>query len=92
MNTKDQLAAIKPGKNYPSQVEITEDGKTIKFCLQSYIVGMYMAIYIDGQCVCQTGDHNNKTRVAALKKDIEKAIGRGATVEIGSLQEVKKLD
>ena len=91
MTLQKQLATIKPGENYPSSVTITEEGKTIKFCLQSYFVGMYYAIYIDGLCVCQTGDFNNKKCVAGLKKNIAKAIARGATVEIGSLQLVKKM-
>lgn len=91
---KAQLATIKPGENYPTNVTITEtaDGKTVKvkFLLQSYFVGMYCAIYVgDGGMPHQTGDHNNKTLVTKLKKDISKALKRGATVEIGSLAPVK---
>lgn len=78
---------IIPGKNYPSQVEIKEDGHVAKWLLQSYYVGMYCAFYFDGQLANQTGDHNNKSFVAKLKKDIIKAKERGATIEIGSLRE-----
>lgn len=90
MTAQETLKAIKPGENYPTEVTVTEDGKTIKFCLCSYFVGMYLAVYIDGNCVCQTGDHNNKKCVAGLKKDLVNAIKRGATVEFGSLHPVKK--
>jgi hypothetical protein len=89
MNMNNQLKAIVPGKTYPSIVKISEkvnDKSTeIKFLLQSYYVGMYSAIYCDGQLVIQTGDNDNKKFVMKLKKDISKAIKRGVTVEIGTI-------
>ena len=85
----EQLKAIVPGKTYPSSVEITEDGKKIVFNLNSFFVGMYLAINVDGCCIHQGGDHNNKSIVRDLKSDIKKAILRGATVEIGSIRNVK---
>jgi hypothetical protein len=45
---------------------------------------MYAAMYIDGKILLQTGDHNNKSFVAKLKKTIAAAIARGAKVEISS--------
>ena len=92
----EKLKEIKAGKNYPTSVTITEDfdGKevTIKFLLQSYIVGMYCAIHFPNETIPhQTGDHNNKTFVTKLKKDIKKAIARGATVEIGSIVPIKTM-
>ena len=84
------LDSIKPGKTYPRSVEVTEtvEGKTtlIRFLLQSYVVGMYCAIYFPGNSIPhQTGDHNNSTFVRKLKNDLRKAIDRGATVEIDSI-------
>jgi hypothetical protein len=94
MTTTEALKKIIPGKTYPSDVVITEEveGQTmrVRFCLNSFIVGMYCAVYLNGKFACQTGDHNNKTRVASLKKGIKKALARGATVEIGNIWEVKK--
>lgn len=92
---QEKLKMIKPGKTYPQSVNIVEqvDGKEMKirFALQSYVVGMYCAIYFpERQCPHQTGDHNNKTFVAGLKKDITKAIERGATVEIGAIIPIKE--
>ena len=96
---KQQLATIKPGETYPAYVEIkekTDKGKDIriKFLLQSYVVGMYCAIHINGSDVpdIQTGDHDNKKFVSGLKRDIKKALKSGGTVEIGDLREVKKLE
>jgi len=85
------LAQIKPGKNYPASVSVTEkDGHRIKFLLQSYFVGMYCAIYTDeGRLPFQTGDHNDKTFVGKLKRDLARATKRGATVEIETLLPVK---
>ena len=96
MTATDQLALIKPGKTYPSYVEINEkvDGEdqTVKFNLQSYMCGMYCAIYFPcRQMPLQRGDHNNKSFVTKLKKDIAKAIERGADVVIGSIQDIKKI-
>jgi len=93
-DAKESLKLIEPGKTYPSTVTIAEtiDGKEteVKFILQSYIVGMYCAIYVNSQTVpAQTGDHDNMTLVRGLKSDIAKAIKRGAKVEIGSILEVK---
>lgn len=93
MSIQEQLAEIKPGKNYPAFTRITEtvEGKemVISFALQSYYVGMYAAISIPGQSLIQSGDHNNKSFVTKLKKDIKKAIDRGATVEIGEIRLIK---
>ena len=94
MTATDQLELIKPGKTYPSYVEITEllDGETctVKFNLQSYVCGMYCAIYFPGQTIPhQCGDHNNMSFVRKLKKDIARAIERGADVIIGSIQDIK---
>jgi len=88
-----QLDSIEAGKNYPMNVDITETykGKKMKttFHLVSYFVGMYCAIYCNGAIATQTGDNNNKTFVAKLKKDISSAIKRGATVEIGAIHPIK---
>lgn len=87
MTLDEQLKAIVPGKTYPSSVKITEtDNNVIEFFCQSYYVGMYCAIHFSGNIASQTGDRNNKTFCAKLKKDISKAIGRGAKVEIGSIR------
>lgn len=84
MNTIDD---IKPGKTYPSQVVVTEkDGQVVKFCLNSFYVGMYCAIYVNGNLAMQSGDHNNKTFATKLKKDLKKAVARGATVEIEGIR------
>lgn len=104
MTAQELLGTIKPGKNYPSFVKITEpwppakiagtevQGKMteVRFNLCSYVVGMYAAIYFPGQSQpVQTGDHNNKSFVTKLKKDIQRAIKRGATVEISGIRPVK---
>jgi len=91
---KQQLADIKPGETYPSYVKITEDKQpVIEFHLCSYVVGMYCAVHLDGKTmpVVQTGDHDNKKFVAGLKRDINKAIKRGATVEISRIFPVKHI-
>ena len=87
----DILKQIKPGKNYPYRVEVTEpDGMKIVFNLNSFYCGMYCAIYVGAnQMPQQTGDHNNKTFVAQLKRDLKKAITRGATVEISGIRDCK---
>jgi hypothetical protein len=89
MTLSEQLKAIKPGKTYPRSVDITEmyDGEEMKirFLLQSYCVGMYCAIHAGPGVPCQTGDHNNRNFVTKLKKDVVKAIQRGAKVEIGTI-------
>ena len=84
MNILEQLKTIKPGKTYPRNVKVTEkDGKTIEFHLNSFYVGMYCAIHIDGSSTpVQTGDHDNIKFCRGLKRDLAKAIARGATVEI----------
>jgi hypothetical protein len=94
---QEKLKMIVPGKTYPQSVHIVEqvDGKEMKirFLLQSYVVGMYCAIHFPHcQIPEQTGDHNNKTLVAKLKKDIAKAIERGAQVEIGAIIPIKEFD
>jgi hypothetical protein len=92
-NIKDQLKQIIPGKTYPRGVTITEtvDGKflEVRFLLQSYVVGMYCAIHFDRTSVPhQTGDHDNKKFVRSLKKDILKALERGADVTIESISPI----
>ena len=92
-NIKDQLKQIIPGKTYPRYVTITEtiDVKLteVRFLLQSYYVGMYCALHFgQGDIPHQCGDHNNKTFVGKLKKDIEKAVARGAEVLIESISPV----
>jgi hypothetical protein len=90
MTTEDQIKAIKAGKQYPSYVKVTEPGNpTVEFHLNSFYVGMYCAIYVNGKVAAQTGDHNNKKCVAGLKKDLLNAIKRGATVELGSIRDCK---
>ena len=90
MNLKEQLKQIKPGKNYPATVKVTEkDGEVIEFHSNSFFVGMYCAMHINGTVAAQLGDHNNKTFVTKLKKDLVKAEERGATVEIGSIRDCK---
>lgn len=93
---KTKLAEIKPGKNYPSFVKVTEetDGKTevVKFMLESYYVGMYCAIYFSGRTVpIQVCDHDNCRFMRALICDLKAAVTRGAQVEIGELLPVKTL-
>ncbi len=87
----DLLKTIKPGVNYPSFVKVVEAGqKTLEFHLQSYYVGMYCALHIDGLSTPhQTGDHDNKRFVQGLVKDLNKAIGRGAVVEICGIRPCK---
>ena len=91
---KAKMAEILPGETYPRFVKITEKilGKQCEVCfyLQSYYVGMYCAIHIDGGNARQLGDQNNKTFVTKLKRDIRKAIKRGAKVEIAKVSLVKK--
>ena len=91
MKIEEQLKQIVPGETYPRIVIVREDGGEIRFLLQSYFVGMYCAAYLDGQSLpCQTGDRDNKKFVAGLKKDLKKAIARGASVEIGRIDPIKK--
>jgi hypothetical protein len=92
--TKKALAKIIPGKNYVNFVEVTEnDGTEVRFYMQSYIVGMYAAIHFKGASTpIQTGDHDNKRFMRGLKKDLEKAIKRGAKIEFGSIIPVKKFE
>lgn len=94
MTIEEQLKEIKPGVNYPASVTVKEkvEGKdtTVSFLLQSYYVGMYCSIGINGEHAHQCGDHNNKTFVRKLVQDIRSAIKRGASVEIGTLRPVKK--
>ena len=87
MKTIEQLKEIVPGKTYPNYVKVTELNKQIEFHLQSYVCGMYCAIHIDGSSIpaVQTGDRNNKKFVTGLKKDLKKALDRGATITIGSI-------
>ncbi len=89
--TLETLKAIKPGVNYPASVTVEEpDHSRIMFLLQSYFVGMYCAIHVnESRMPHQTGDHNNKTFVTNLKRDLKKSLARGATVEVGPLRPVK---
>jgi hypothetical protein len=86
----EPLKPIKPGKTYPSYVKVTEkDGTTVEFHCNSFYVGMYCAIHLNGssQPAVQTGDHNNKKFCTKLKQDLKKAYQRGATVEIGAIRD-----
>jgi hypothetical protein len=90
----DKLEQIQPGVNYPTSVNITEKvgdrSFTLSLNLYSYRVGMYCAIYQDGHCINQTGDHDNRRFVRDLKGDIGHAIKRGAVVEIGAIRPVQQ--
>ena len=92
MTIEEQLAQIVPGKNYPTSAKVTEtiEGKVqeVKFLLQSYLVGVYCAMYYGPAVPYQTGDHDNRTFVGKLKKDLAAALKRGAQVEIGTLMPV----
>ena len=94
MTIEEQLKAIKPGVNYPASVTVKEkhEGKdmTVSFLLQSYFVGMYCSVGVNGEHSHQMGDHNNKTLVRNLVKDLRAALKRGATVEIGTIHPIKK--
>jgi hypothetical protein len=84
------LKKIKPGKTYPTSVTVTEpNGMVVKFLLCSYFVGMYCAIHLNGNSmpVSQTGDRNNIKFCRGLKRDLNKAIARGAVVEIGTIRD-----
>jgi len=61
----------------------------VTFTLNSFFVGMYCEIRCNGDLAGQHGDHDNKRFVRNLKKDVAKAIERGAVVEIGSLRDCK---
>lgn len=93
MKTTDALKAIVPGKTYPDEVTVSEEvnGKSmvVKFCFNSFYVGMYCCVYINGNVAQQGGDHNNKSCIASLKKDLKAALKRGAKVEIGQIRNVK---
>ncbi len=87
MNTIDEII---PGKTWPANVEVTEkSGDVVKFCLNSFFVGMYCAIYVNGNLATQTGDHNNKGFCTKLKKDLKAALARGAKVEISGIYPIK---
>jgi len=91
---QEKLAQIKAGKNYPASVVVEETvaGKPLKLCffLNSFYVGMYCAIHInDATIPHQTGDHNNKSFVSRLKRDLARALERGAEVTIGSIRPCK---
>ena len=88
--TTEQLKQIVPGKTYPAYVKVEEKGQpTIEFHCNSFFVGMYCAIHINGNVATQTGDHDNKRFCRQLKKDLAKALARGAKVEISSIFPVK---
>ena len=90
MIVKDKLKEIKAGKTYPSYVKVVEkNGMVVEFHLNSFYVGMYCAIHVNGNVAAQTSDHNNKGFVTNLKKDLTKAIAHGATVKIGSIRDCK---
>lgn len=93
MKTADALKLIVPGKTYPDEVTISEEvnGKpmVVKFCFNSFFVGMYCCIYINGNVARQGGDRNNKSCITSLKKDLKRALSRGAEVEIGTIRQVK---
>lgn len=86
MSSKNILDDIQPG-HYPASVLVTEsDGIRVEFLLQSYQCGMYCAIYVNDSGPQQTGDHDNRRFLRGLKRDLAKAIERGATVELGLMR------
>jgi hypothetical protein len=91
-----QLDSIIPGKTYPRYVSIKEEheGKPVhvEFNLNSFVVGMYCAVSFNGETMSQTGDYDNRKLVRGLKKDIVKAIERGATVLIEGIAQVKTME
>lgn len=99
-DTKDimaKIAEITPGVNYPISVEITESVEgtpvTIRFLLNSFVVGCYMAIYFPNQSLpTQVGDYDNKKTVRLLKKEMLRALKSGGKVEIGAIRPIKKLE
>jgi hypothetical protein len=87
MTNDEKLKLIVPGKTYPAHVKVTEKGgMVVDFWLNSFFVGMYCCIHVNGNVAHQTGDHNNKKFCTGLKKDIKSAIARGATVEIDDVR------
>ena len=90
MTIEKQLKHIVPGKTYPAYVKVAEpEGMVVEFHLNSYFVGMYCAIHVNGELAQQTGDYDNKKFCKNLKRDIKKALERGATVTIGSIRQCK---
>lgn len=90
MNVLETLKTIKPGENYPVQVTISEpDLNIIQFTLNSFFVGMYCEVKLNGRIIDQLGDYDNKKFVTGLKKDIKKAIARGAKIEFGPIRPCK---
>ncbi len=93
MTTEETLKKIVPGKTYPAEVTVNDtfEGKPmmVKFCYNSFFVGMYCCVYINGNVASQGGDRNNKTCMTRLKKDLKAALARGATVEIGDIRQVR---
>lgn len=87
MTIEEQMKQIVLGKTYPTYVAITEaDGNKIEFHLNSFYVGMYCAIHVNGEYDTQTGDYDNTGVCEWLKQDILEAIKRNAIVEIGSIR------
>lgn len=85
-----KLEAVKPGKTYLAYAKVTEvEGDVIEFFCNSFFVGMYCAVHVNGQVAQQSGDHNNSSFMRSLKKDLMKAEERGATVELGSVMPCK---
>ena len=90
-NAEKFLRRIKPGKTYPTTVCFLEpDGRKFTFNLQSYFSGMYCAVYSEGKCIFQNGDHDNKAFVLGLKRDIRNALTRGAEVVIDRIVNIGK--
>ena len=87
-----KLDSIIPGKTYPRTVTIEEiiDKKPtqISFTFQSYICGLYCVVSINDEPanLASQSAHKTKSFTTKFKKDIIKAIQRGATVTIGSVQ------
>jgi hypothetical protein len=92
MTTTEALKEIIPGKTYPAEVTVSEEVNgtpmVVKFCFNSFYVGMYCCIYINGNVAQQGGDRNNKSCMTSLKKDLKRALSRGAKVEIGDIRNV----
>lgn len=99
-----KLDEIIPGKNYPSYVKIVEpetakpvdfagtkvQGKpmTVTFNLNSFVVGLYCAMSVNGQHSHQAC-HTPKPFTKKFKQSVIQAIERGAEVEISGIRPLK---
>ncbi len=87
MKTITDLKQIIPGTTYPAYVKVEEkDGLVVEFHLNSFYVGMYCAIHVNGKLAHQSGDRNNKGLIGSLKKDLKAAFARGASVDFSNVR------